>query len=109
MQQNRQLAAILFTDIVGYTAMMQQDEQTAVSVNKRYAGVMKKYVSLHGGEILNDYGDGNLCTFSSATKAVRAAIEIQQQLQMEPKKFSCGLVCMSERFFLRTKKFSGMG
>ena len=30
-QQNRQLAAILFTDIVGYTAMMQKDEQNAVS------------------------------------------------------------------------------
>ena len=85
MPQNRQLAAILFTDIVGYTAMMQQDEQTAVSVNKRYVAVMKEYVSLHGGEILNDYGDGNLCAFSSASGAVRAAIQIQQQLQLEPK------------------------
>jgi adenylate cyclase len=85
MPQNRQLAAILFTDIVGSTAMMQQDEQTAVSMNKRYVAVLKKYVSLHRGEILNDYGDGSLCCFSSATEAVRAAIEIQQQLQMEPK------------------------
>jgi len=40
-EQNRQLAAILFTDIVGSTAMMQRDEQTAVSVNKRYVAVMK--------------------------------------------------------------------
>jgi len=85
MKQHRQLAAILFTDIVGSTAMMQRDEQTAMSVNKRYVAVMKKYVSLHGGEILNDYGDGNLCSFPSASSAVKAAIEIQQQLQMEPK------------------------
>ena len=84
-QQHRQLAAILFTDIVGSTTMMQQDEQTAVSVNKRYVAVLKKYVSLHGGDILNDYGDGSLCAFSSATRAVQAAIEIQQELQMEPK------------------------
>ena len=83
--QNRQLAAILFTDIVGYTAMMQQDEQTAVSVNKRYIAVLKQYVSEHGGEILNDYGDGSLCTFTSATEAMRCAVEMQQQLQMSPK------------------------
>ena len=76
-EQHRQLAAILFTDIVGSTAMMQRDEQTAVSVNKRYVAVMKKYVSLHGGKILNDYGDGNLCSFPSASAAVGAAIDIQ--------------------------------
>ena len=34
MQQTRQLAAILFTDIVGSTSMMQKDEQASVSVNK---------------------------------------------------------------------------
>ena len=84
-EQNRQLAAILFTDIVGYTAMMQQDEQVAVTINKRYMAVMKQSVSSHGGEIVNDYGDGSLCTFSSATKAVECAIEIQQQFQTEPK------------------------
>ncbi len=83
--QNRQLAAILFTDIVGYTTMMQQDEQNAVAVTKRYIAVLKQNVSSLGGEILNDYGDGSLCTFSSATQAVRCAVEMQQQLQMEPR------------------------
>jgi len=85
MLQNRQLAAILFTDIVGSTAMMQKDEQAAVSLSKRYVAVLKQFVSSHGGEILNDYGDGSLCTFSSATEALRCAIEMQQQFQMEPK------------------------
>ena len=85
MQPARRLAAILFTDIVGSTAIMQRDEQTAVSMNKRYVAVLKKSVSVHGGEILNDYGDGSLCTFSSATQAVRCAMEMQQQLQSEPK------------------------
>jgi len=83
--QRRQLAAILFTDIVGYTAMMQQDEQNAVSITKRYTSVLKQFVPSHGGEILNDYGDGCLCSFSSATEAVRCAIEIQKQLRNEPR------------------------
>jgi adenylate cyclase len=85
MQPARRLAAILFTDIVGSTAIMQRDEHRAVSMNKRYVAVLKKSISVHGGEILNDYGDGSLCTFSSATQAVRCAIEMQQQLQTEPK------------------------
>lgn len=84
-EQNRQLAAILFTDIVGYTAMMQQDEQTAVNINKRYMAVLKQSVSIHGGKVENDYGDGSLCTFTSATKAVECAIEMQQQFQVGPK------------------------
>ena len=83
--QNRQLAAILFTDIVGSTSMMQKDEQAALSVNKRYVAVLKQSVLSHNGEVLNDFGDGSLCCFSSATQAVRCAIEMQQQFQTEPK------------------------
>ncbi len=85
MSQHRQLAAIMFTDIVGYTAMMQEDEQSAVTITKRYVSILRHQVPLHGGEILNDYGDGSLCTFSSATEAIRCAVDIQQQLQGEPK------------------------
>jgi len=85
MSQQRRLAAILFTDIVDSTAMMQKDEHSAVSMNMRYMTVLKRAVSSHAGEILNDYGDGSLCAFASATGAVRCAIEMQQQLQTEPK------------------------
>ena len=85
MQQKRQLAAILFTDIVNSTAIMQKDEQAAVSMNKRYMAVLKQYVPEHNGEILNDYGDGSLCVFASSTQAVRCAMEMQQQFRMEPK------------------------
>ena len=82
--QQRHLVAILFTDIVGYTAMMQRNEGHAVTIVKRYITVLQKSVSDHEGEVLNDYGDGSLCTFSSAKQAIKCAIEIQQQLQADP-------------------------
>jgi len=85
MEKRRQLAAILFTDIVGSTAMMQQDEENAVVIAKRYVRVLKQLVSLHDGEILNDYGDGSLCAFSSVTEALRCSIEMQQQFEHAPK------------------------
>src|ERR1700676_3469599 len=83
-QQNHRLAAILFTDIVGYTAMMQKNEQSAVFVNNRYVTVLKETVLSRGGKILNDFGDGSLCTFHSATQAMACAIEMQQKFQLEP-------------------------
>ena len=54
-------------------------------MHKRYMAVLKKTVSEHGGEILNDYGDGSLCTFASVTQAVRSAIEMQLQFQSDPR------------------------
>jgi adenylate cyclase len=82
--QSRHLAAILFTDIIGYTAMMQQNEAHAVSIMKRYTTVLQKNVSVHSGQILNDYGDGSLCSFPSATEAIKCAAELQLQLQSDP-------------------------
>jgi adenylate cyclase len=85
MEPSRRLAAILFTDIVGSTAMMQKDEREALSVSKRYVAILKQCVLSRSGEILNDFGDGSLCCFSSVTEALRCAIEMQAQFQMEPK------------------------
>jgi len=82
--KQRRLAAILFTDIVGYTAIMQQSEVQALTIIRRYTIVLKQAVGEHGGEILNDYGDGSLCVFSSASEAMHCALEMQMQLQTEP-------------------------
>lgn len=84
MSQSRQLAAIMFTDIVGYTAMMQKDEKQAVAISMHYVSILKQSVSTYSGEVLNDYGDGSLCIFHSVTEAVDCALEIQKQLQNEP-------------------------
>lgn len=85
MEQHRHLAAIIFTDIVGSTAIMQRDEQTALSLHKRYVSILKQCVTAHGGEILNDFGDGSLCSFFSATDALRCAVNMQREYQLPPK------------------------
>ena len=84
MSQTRQLAAIMFTDIVGYTAMMEADEQKAVAVIKHYNNTLKDLVSQFNGEVLNYYGDGSLCIFSSATDAVNCSLAVQKDLKSEP-------------------------
>ncbi len=82
--RDRHLAAILFTDIVGFTALMQHDETNAVCIIKHYHEVLEKSVSNHHGEILNNYGDGSLCVFNSVYEALKCAIELQIGLKSEP-------------------------
>lgn len=84
MPQGRQLAAIMFTDIVGYTAMMQTDEQKAVAVIKHYNATLEKIVIQHDGQVLNYYGDGSLCIFHNATDAANCSLAIQEELKKEP-------------------------
>jgi TolB-like protein/class 3 adenylate cyclase len=82
--QSRQLAAIMFTDIVGYTAMMQADEKMAVAVIKHYNTALEKLVTQFNGQVLNYYGDGSLCIFSSATDSVNCSLEVQTELRTDP-------------------------
>ncbi len=84
MSSTRQLAAILFTDIVGFTEMMQHDEHKAVDIIKKYTTALDQTVHGYNGKINNYYGDGSLCTFSSATDAVQCALELQQLLRGSP-------------------------
>src|SRR6188768_3065628 len=84
MSQTRQLAAIMFTDIVGYTAMMQTDEQKAVAVIKHYNSTLEKLVGQFNGQVLNYYGDGSLCIFPNAIDAANCAIAVQKELKNDP-------------------------
>ncbi|MEO5907235.1 MAG: adenylate/guanylate cyclase domain-containing protein, partial [Saprospiraceae bacterium] len=84
MPQSRQLAAIMFTDIVGYTQMMQADEHKTVTVIKHYNSTLEKWVAQYHGHVVNYYGDGSLCTFSSVTDAVHCSIELQKELRINP-------------------------
>jgi TolB-like protein len=81
----RQLAAILFSDMVGYTALMQENEQLARLKRKRLKDVLESTIGEFNGRLLQYYGDGSLSIFSSALDSVRFAIHLQQQLQQAPK------------------------
>jgi len=80
----RQLAAILFADMTGYTALVQENEQLARLKRKRLKEVLEETTGRFNGKVLQYYGDGSLSIFSSAIDSVHCAIEIQLQLQKEP-------------------------
>ena len=81
----RQLAAILFADMTGYTAMMQNNEHLARMKRKRFKEVLDASIEKYNGKVLQNYGDGTLSIFNSAINSVHCAISVQQQLQIEPK------------------------
>lgn len=81
----RQLAAIMFVDMAGFTALMQENEQLAKAKQKHLKEVLDFTVKNYHGKILQYNGDGALSMFPSAIDAVNCAIEIQKQLQQEPK------------------------
>ena len=81
----RQLAAIMFLDMEGYTALMQDNEQLARQKRKRLKEVLDTSVSQFNGKVFQNYGDGSLSIFNSAIDAVDCAIDIQRNVQMEPK------------------------
>ena len=80
-QNKRLLAAVMFTDIVGYTAMMQENETAAAAVRQRHRDVFEGEHHRHEGEVLQYYGDGTLSIFTSAVEAVKCAISMQQAFQ----------------------------
>ena len=85
MQENiRQLAAIMFTDIAGYTALMQSDEDQAKTLRKRHRSILENRIRGYHGLILQYYGDGSLSVFGSAIEAVECAVRIQLEMQQSP-------------------------
>jgi len=84
MPQTRQLAAILFADIVGFTHLMQKDEHKANLTRKKLYGSLENQTAQRQGRILKFSGDGVLCMFQSPVEAVRAAIEVQSEMRQEP-------------------------
>jgi len=75
----RKLAAIMFTDIVGYTALMGSDESEAFGVLETNRQIHKKYIEKYHGRLLKELGDGVLSCFETGTEAVLCAIEIQKE------------------------------
>ena len=84
MSSDRRLAAIMFCDIVGYTAMMEQDEGVARSTVAHFREVLEETLEAHNGDVQHYYGDGCLCLFATATDAVRCALSLQKEFQQKP-------------------------
>jgi len=76
MPSSRQLAAIMFTDIVGYTALMGRDEHKAFELLKKNREIHKPLIKQYHGSWIKELGDGVLATFHTATDAVFCAAAI---------------------------------
>ncbi len=77
-EQTHRHAAIMFTDIVGYTALMGSDEDKAFEVLKKNQDIHNKLISQFNGTLIKEMGDGMLISFHLASEAVRCGIAIQK-------------------------------
>jgi class 3 adenylate cyclase/tetratricopeptide (TPR) repeat protein len=75
---SRKLAAIMFTDIKGFSKKMGEDEVAAMQVLRTHDAMMKAVVEKHGGVVIKSIGDSFMVDFSSAVNAVKCAIEAQE-------------------------------
>jgi class 3 adenylate cyclase/TolB-like protein len=78
---SRRLSAIVVADVVGYTRLMERYEAgTHARPKEIRAQVVDPRIAAYGGRIINTSGDGMLVEFTSATAALRCAIEIQREM-----------------------------
>lgn len=70
----------MFTDVAGYTALMQADERDAVEKRDLYVDALRREHDAAGGTIVQLLGDGSLSMFPSALAAVSAAVAMQRVL-----------------------------
>src|SRR5687767_3615425 len=78
MRSTRQLAAIMFTDIVGYTALMGRDERKAFDLLKVNREIQKPLIKQYQGIWIKELGDGVMASFHTVTDAVFCAAAIHQ-------------------------------
>jgi TolB-like protein/class 3 adenylate cyclase len=75
----RKLAAILAADVVGYSGLMERDEEgTHERLRELLRNVVRPAVETHRGRIVKTAGDGLIAEFASPIEAVRCAVELQQ-------------------------------
>ena len=74
----------MFTDIVGYTALMGASEETGLRVRARHRAVIQPLVERYRGEWIEETGDESLSSFQSAVDAVNCALAIQEELRDDP-------------------------
>jgi predicted ATPase len=70
----------MFTDMVGYTGLIQEDERLGLDKRDRYMSALETHHVAFGGTIVQRLGDGSMSMFPSSLAAVQAAVEIQREL-----------------------------
>src|ERR671936_1808269 len=73
----------MFTDMVGYTALMQADESATLEKRERYWGALEGHHNALGGTVVQRLGDGSMSMFPSSLAAVQAAVGIQRELSAQ--------------------------
>ena len=76
----RRLAALMFTDIVGYSAIFHRDESLAMRLLGEKCQIMREIVPQYGGKEIKTLGDGFFIEFLSVQEAVKCAYDIQSYL-----------------------------
>ncbi len=80
----RELAAIMFSDVVGYTAIMGRDENEALRALDTHRELLRSLLPKYNGRMAGEIGDGTLTSFHSALDAVNCAREVQASLHDQP-------------------------
>ncbi len=80
----RELAAIMFSDIAGYTAIMGRDEGRAIRALTEHRALLRRLLPRFNGRMLGEIGDGTLTCFHSASDAVNCAREVQGAIKDSP-------------------------
>ena len=79
---HHRLAAIMFTDIVGYTSLMGSNEKKAFEVLKNNRRIHRRLIKKYRGKWLKEMGDGILASFSSNIDAVMCAVPLYETIKV---------------------------
>jgi len=107
MPEDRRLAAIMFTDIVGYTALMGKEEDKAFQILRKSRNIQRPLIQKYRGKWLKEMEDGILASFNSSSDAVRCASEIQQAIKKEGIELHIGI--HEGELYLKVETFWEMG
>lgn len=80
-KERRRLSSLMFTDIVGYTALAQEDESLALELLGEHNKILRASFAVHGGREIKSTGDGFLVEFASPVRSVQCAIDIQAECE----------------------------
>lgn len=80
-QSNRRLAAVMFLDMVGYSAMMSKDEERALVCVGELEKLLRAEVPKFGGRVVKFMGDGSMAEFPTALSAVRCSQAILEGVE----------------------------